>query len=227
MSTREEGWNQGSVDISKIQIIWKSFGPFDECGGGWVISIFGFWESAVYAGQYQLYWVTVMELFWKTRNKITLVLLLLLLQDLLGCGHWAVHDGGPVVGLRLERGWRALLMLQVLFLLLRLKFIRDGRTVVMSTQVSWLTIDITTHWAFCVPFATCAPFFTVLTVLWPSAFNSFFCVPVPPLLLAIFHPIILSLFISYFSFYVIARWCVCIYLLPLGLAFVINLTIIL
>lgn len=79
---------------------------------------------------------TVMGLFWKTRNKITLVLLLLLLQDLLGCGHWAVHDGGPVVGLRLERVWRALLMLQVLFLLLRLKFIRDGRTVVMSTQVS-------------------------------------------------------------------------------------------
>lgn len=57
MSTREEGWNQGSVDISKIQIIWKSFGPFDECGGGWVISIFGFWESTVYAGQYQLFWV--------------------------------------------------------------------------------------------------------------------------------------------------------------------------
>lgn len=197
MNTRDEGWNQRSVDISKIQIIWKSFGPFDECGGGWVISIFGFWESTVYAGQYQSHWVTVMGLFWKIW-AITLVLLLLLLQGLLGCGDWAVHEGGPMVGLRLERGWRALLMLQVLFLLLRLKFIRDGRTVVMSTQVSWLTIDITTHWAFCVPFATCALFFTVFTVLWPSAFNSFFWVPVPPLLLAILHPIILSLYLLLF-----------------------------
>lgn len=43
---------------------------------------------------------TVMGLFWKTRNKITLVLLLLLLQDLPGCGDWAVHEGGAY-------GWSA------------------------------------------------------------------------------------------------------------------------
>lgn len=73
-----------------------------------------------------------MGLFWKIWAITLVLLLLLLLQDLLGCGNWAVHEGGPMFGLRLERGWRALLMLQVLFLLLRLKLIRHGRAVVMS-----------------------------------------------------------------------------------------------
>lgn len=131
---------------------------------------------------------------------------------------------GAMVGLRLERGSRALLMSQVLFLLLRLKFIRDGRTVVMSTQcLDWQsTLLLTGLSAHHLPHVLLFWRSSLISDLRPSIhfFGSRSLHFYWPFCTLLFCPSI-----SYFSFYVIVRWCVCIHLLPLGLAFVINLTI--